>query len=135
MRKHLLLVASLLTLSPLAIAKSIDISGNYTCKGLDPFSNTTYQGSLAVKKTNDTFQFNWDLGKSGKYKGTGFYMDGIQDVIPVTVISLNKKHDPQNPSNAELQIYNIGADGSLRGSWTFLGKDKLSPAETCIKAS
>lgn len=135
MKKYFLLILSLISLSCFAAGKNPDLTGSYTCKGHDPFANIDFQAALVVKKTGETYQFEWDLGeKFGKYLGTGFYVEGINNFIPITVVSL-KKSDSNNPYNSELQIYRIGRDGSLSGRWTFLGKDTLSPVETCTKVS
>lgn len=131
--KKLVFLAILLMTSSFAFASNSDISGKYHCKGTDPFSQSEYQGSLFVTKTDQTFQFIWDLGNFHKYLGTGFYVEGIDHFIPVTVVSLNKKTDPQNPYHSELQVYKIGSDGTLTGWWTFLGKSKVSPKEICTK--
>ena len=128
------LLAGLLTFSSLVFASHPDISGNYYFKGNDPFAKVDYEATMVITKTGDTYQFDWDLGKEyGKYKGTGFYVKGIDNYIPVTLVSLNKEPEADNPYNSELQVYKINKDGSLTGAWTFLGKSKLSPVEVCHK--
>lgn len=133
MHKYLLIALSLATFSCLAAGETPDISGKYTCDGYDPFSKAKYQAPLTVTKTDETYQFEWDFGKYGIYKGTGFFTDGINDFIPVTVTNTTKKHSEQNPYDSELQVYQIGPDGTLSGRWTFLGKSKVSPVEVCKK--
>lgn len=134
MIKKLLCSISLTLLSTVALAQSPNISGHYQCKGSDPFAKVDYSASLIVKQTNETYQFMWDLGKFGKYEGTGFFTAGVDNFIPITVISLSKTPDPENPHNSELQTYKIGQDGTLSGQWTFFGKSKVSPVEVCTKS-
>lgn len=129
------LLAILFIFSSCAFAGGPDISGKYHCKGTDPFSKVDYQASLDITKTNETFQFTWNLGKSEKYKGTGFYVEGVDNFIPITIVNLSKKSDPQNPYNSEIQVYKIAQDGTLTGWWTFLGKSKISPTEICSKVT
>lgn len=122
-----------LSATSLACFAAPDISGNYTCKGHDPFLNEDFQGLLVVKKTGETYQFNWDFGKKEQYTGTGFFTEGVDNYIPVTIAPLKKINNSHNPYNAELQMYQIQHDGTLSGRWTYLGKDKVGPLEVCTK--
>lgn len=124
-------IAVMLLVFSITAVAAPDVSGRYQCKGYDPFAREDYRATLTVHKTSETYQFKWDFGRNeAAYIGTGFFAN--ENIIAVTITS-PKNSDKANSYNAVLQVYTVEKDGSLTGRWTFLGKEKVSPLETCVK--
>lgn len=102
-----------------------DISGNYKCKGSDPFANINYEGTLVIHATGDTYSFSWDYGDNGKNVGTAIHNKENNSLAAIFWSDEDKKY-------VGVQSYQIKSDGSLDGSWT-LKNAKKTGTETCEK--
>ncbi|MDX1923727.1 MAG: hypothetical protein SFT91_00585 [Rickettsiaceae bacterium] len=102
-----------------------NISGDYHCKGYDPFTKANYEGGLKITLAKNTYQFVWDLDyKQSRilFSGTGF-VQGNQ--VSVAFAS------NEDPKYAGIQLYKIMPDKSLTGKWAIIGKD-ITTTETCV---
>lgn len=52
----------------LVVAQQFNVSGLYNIEGSNP-NGTRYRGTVTVKKTGDTYIFNWKVGTA--YSGKG----------------------------------------------------------------
>jgi hypothetical protein len=87
-------------------AFAADPVGTYNVEGKNP-SGSTYEGTVTVTKTGDTYQVVWEIG-STSYKGTAI---GNKDFIAISY---------QSGDNTGLALY--GEDGgNWQGVWTYAG--------------
>src|SRR4051794_29889304 len=76
----------LISVSPTySLEKTLDITGNYYCKGYDPFAKVAYEGKMVITKTGDTYAFSSDYGKEATYTGTGFYDPSLRLIVAAFV--------------------------------------------------
>jgi hypothetical protein len=88
------------------VAFAADPVGTYKVEGKNP-SGSTYEGTVTVTKTGDTYNVVWDVGGT-KYVGTGI---GNDEFIAITYRSGN---------DTGLALY--GHDGNnWKGVWTYAG--------------
>lgn len=104
-----------------------DIEGNYICKGRDPFANSNYVNYFSIKKTGDTYSFNW-VDKNGypTANGTGISTQNLQDKIAVAYVNM------VDNTNTGIIFYKINADGSLTGIWTVRAETSIG-TDNCKK--
>lgn len=106
MRSLLVAVAALSCLATAAFAA--DPVGTYNVEGKNP-SGSTYEGTVTVKRTGDTYSVEWEVG-STHYTGTAI---GNKDFLGVTYQSGDDDH-------TGVALY--GEDGgNWRGVWTYAG--------------
>ena len=111
-------------ISTLALtANAADLAAKYECSGQDPFTNRAYKGVMTTQKNGNTYKLDWNYGEDGMFTGTAFF--DMQDPMALVM----GFHGKNNEKNYGVQIYNIQADGSLKGTWTLNGADKVATEE------
>jgi hypothetical protein len=90
-----------------------EIGGIYRCVGNDP-DGSQYTGVATIQRENDGYRFHWVIGYHEHYYGYG-----VRSGNRITVYW----------GQREPIIYEIGADGVLRGTWGpgGRGSDTLYP--------
>jgi hypothetical protein len=116
--KHSITAIFLLLCSNLA---AVDIEGNYSISGFDPYFGSSYTGTAIVfEDGNDVYQFRWYYDQNGRLyecRGTGIR---VGDVISIVFRDL--------PSQDNLiieegvQLYTIKSN-TLEGSFVLLDKN------------
>lgn len=116
-----LFAASLLTMPVFAA----DPNGSYNCTGYDPITQNNYESELKIVQTGATYNFKWK-GLNQDFSGTGLFSKSSSDVIAAEF------WDPKNQNLSGVIIYQVKADESLVGTWTYADKGVIG-TETCNK--
>lgn len=110
-------------------AKSTDLSGKYTCSGANSDGSSAYTSPLEIQKRGNFYSFQWLSNDTGFPTdiGTGIFNSDIPNAIAVVF------KDVKNDKSVAVAFYQIKSDGSLQGTWGFLG-DKNGGNEKCTPA-
>jgi len=104
-----------------------DISGNYQCRGYDPFGKSNYANPVLVTKREDTFSFQWLNSKGYPFLlGTGVMNPDINNMVSVVF------WDPKKTDYFGTEVFAIKPDSSMSATWTVQGENQVG-TETCTK--
>ena len=116
-------------LGVIALTAHADVTGNYQCKGTDPFTKdaANYSNPLKITKNGDTYAVQWLHSNGYPYiYGTGVMHKDLPNVFSVVF------WDPASKDYMGVQQYQIMSDGSLQATWTLKATDKTG-TENCTK--
>ncbi len=104
-----------------------DISGNYQCRGYDPFGKSNYSNPVTISKHGDTYSVEWINAKGYPFLlGTGIFNQDVNDVISVVF------WDPKKTDYFGTEVFKIKPDRSLSANWTLQGENQVG-TESCTK--
>lgn len=117
--------ATILSLSSLTFALP-DITGNWQCKGYDPFQKKEMTVSGEIKKTGDTYSLvNWkNEGSSDARSGTALHNSHLKNSLAVMFWS------NENAEDVGFGLYQIKSNNQIEGKWT-MKNGQVAIAETC----
>lgn len=103
-----------------------DISGAYTCSGVDPHKSKYENTALTITKSNQTYQFNWQNSIYGHFVGTGV---AVSNSNTVAAFFMNTDKSKE----MGVIVYTPDTNGNLQGIFTYKDLDKMGN-ETCTKS-
>lgn len=124
----LVLLTAVFTVANAALSVP-NVSGNYSCKGYDPYTNSNYTGTFKVKKVGNTYTTVWDLGKDEIYTGAGV-VEIHQGGSSFSVLF----YKDSNVRNAGLAAYDVQGN-KLKGQWIMSEAANKVGFEDCVKQS
>ncbi|HYE96351.1 MAG TPA: hypothetical protein VD962_09085 [Rubricoccaceae bacterium] len=104
-RRSALVLAVALTLPLLAAPMVVDLSGTYNVTGMNP-DGSAYEGTLSITRDGGLYRLHWVAG--AEYHGVGLEAGGFFAAA-------------YGAETCGVVAYRIGEDGSLSGTWGYLG--------------
>ncbi len=95
--------------SPDAIARSLDLTGNYDCEGRNA-DGGVYRGEVEIVKKRDVYLLRWRVGQNDTYDGVGILTG---DVLSVSY----------HGGMAGIVVYTLKDDQTLAGRWAIRSGD------------
>lgn len=120
--------ALLLALSQPAAA---DPTGTFEVKGTNPDSGGTYSGTVTVKRTGQTYDVKWVIGKD-TFRGVGIgalVKDGRFSAGPAETGDTSIAVGYVSGNGFGMAQYFLQEDGTWKGAWTYGGSGKVAYEE------
>jgi len=87
----------------------MDLSGTYAAKGTNPGGKDGYEAKLIIARTGDVYRVEWYFDGQLGAAGVGLGREGFLSV------------GYQMGNGCGVVVYEVGADGALRGQWAIPG--------------
>lgn len=121
--KKIAFTSLILIISVAASATSPDITGRYRCTGDDFLNHTTFDEPSTLKKTGDTYTFEWH-NKNIVFNGTAIRLGET-----ISAIFWSPTIPTATPG---VVTYHILPNGDLKGKWT-IKEGQVTGNEYCQK--
>lgn len=124
------LAAALVALAVNAPAQA-DPTGKWSVRGLNPDTGGTYEGTVSVKRTGDTYEVLWVIA-GDTFRGTGIgglVKDGQFLSGPAHKDDTSIAVGYVSGNSFGVAHYFLQADGTWKGAWTYGGSGEVAIEE------